>query len=82
VKVDTSKFKPLTELGHDQYQAFPGGLYPDGKKRTARRPRSGRHGLRQKRCSRSTPTAKPSADGKVVLLSIGMSNTNAGILGV
>src|SRR5437870_1491922 len=30
-KVDTSKFKPLTELGTEKYKDHPGGLYPDGK---------------------------------------------------
>src|SRR5947199_298516 len=26
-----AKLRPLTELGKEKYQGFPGGLYPDGK---------------------------------------------------
>src|SRR5439155_1451686 len=31
VKVDTSRLKPLTELGSEKYQGYEGGLYPGGK---------------------------------------------------
>jgi hypothetical protein len=72
--VDISKLIPLSELGTREYRGFQGGLYPDGKNQ-----RPAAHeaaGLRQ--ASRVQPLdgdGKPSAGGKIVLLSVGMSNT-------
>src|SRR5205085_12621241 len=73
-KVDTSKLRPLTELGTDRYQGHEGGLYPGGKnKRPPAHETAGRRLARQVRPLDAD--GRPSADGKVVLLSVGMSNT-------
>src|SRR5262249_21004974 len=74
-KVDTSKLKSLPELGNDEYHGFKGGLYPDGKNE--------RHAQHEKagvalagKVQPLDADGKPSAGGKVVLLSVGMSNTS------
>jgi hypothetical protein len=73
-KVDTSRLKPLTELGAGEYHGYPGGLYPGGKnERPAAHEAAGLRLARQVRPLDAD--GKPSADGKVVLLSVGMSNT-------
>jgi hypothetical protein len=73
-KVDTSAFKPLTELGTGEYQGKEGGLYPSGKNE---RPRE-HDVLALALAKKAQPldlAGTPAKDGKVVLLSIGMSNT-------
>src|SRR5262245_20046898 len=66
--------KPLTELGTEKYKGFAGGLYPDGKNdRPTAHEKAGR-ALAQ-RIQPLDADGKPSAEGKIVLLSIGMSNT-------
>jgi Cu/Ag efflux protein CusF len=73
-KVDTSKLKPLTELGKARYQGYPGGLYPDGKnERPAAHEKAGL--ALAKKVRPLDAAGKPSAAGKIVLLSVGMSNT-------
>jgi hypothetical protein len=73
--VDLSKLIPLTDLGTKEYQGFPGGLYPNGK--NERPPAHEAAGLElAKQVQPLDADGKPSADGKIVLLSIGMSNTN------
>jgi len=65
---------PLSDLGTDTYQGHEGGLYPHGKNRPPRAYR--RIGLR--RASKVEPlnaAGKPDPNGKIVLLSVGMSNT-------
>jgi hypothetical protein len=73
-KVDTSGLKPLTELGAETYQGHKGGLYPGGKnERPSAHERAGLALARQVR-----PLAaggEPASNGKIVLLSVGMSNT-------
>jgi hypothetical protein len=73
-KVDTSGLKPLSDLGNGEYKGFKGGLYPDGKnQRPAGHEAAGLALARQ-----VVPLAadgKPSADGKIVLLGVGFSNT-------
>ena len=46
-RVDTSKLKPLTELGTGKYHGFAGGLYPDGKNERPAGPRGGGPGAGQ-----------------------------------
>ncbi len=73
-QVDTSKLVPLTELGTDKYQGFPGGLYPEGKNE---RP-SGHEAAGLALAKTVHPLdaeGKPSKEGKIVLLGIGFSNT-------
>lgn len=73
-RVDTSKLRPLPALGTAKYQGFEGGLYPGGKNE-----RPGDHeaaGLALAKQVRPLGAdGQPAADGKVVLLSVGMSNT-------
>ena len=67
VSKDTSGLKPLTELGNEKYHGFVGGLYPDGKnERPAAHEAAG---------LALAKTIRP-IDGKIVLLSVGMSNTS------
>ncbi len=65
---------PLTELGTAPYQGFAGGLYGAGENTPPAEHRS----LAMARTALIEPLAadgKPAADGRIVLLSIGMSNT-------
>jgi hypothetical protein len=73
-KVDTSHLKNLTDLGKGEYQGFKGGLYPDGKnERPAGHEAAGVALARQ--VQPLGADGKPSADGKIVLLGVGFSNT-------
>jgi hypothetical protein len=75
VKVDTSAFKPLDELGTEEYQGFQGGFYPAGaNERPAEHEAAGR-----KLAAEIKPLdrqGKLDANGKIVLLTVGMSNTS------
>ena len=74
-KVDTSKLKPLSELGTDKYQGYEGGLYPGGE--NARPAAHEKAGVEIAKSIRPLgPDGKAAADGKIVLLSVGMSNTS------
>jgi hypothetical protein len=66
--------KPLTELGGDKYKGVEGGLYPDG--RNDRPPAHEAVGLSLSRAVQPLDAeGKAAAGGKIVLLSVGMSNT-------
>ena len=71
---NSSKLTPLTELGTAKYQGFQGGLYPGGKNE-----RPAAHEIAgialAKQVQPLDAEGKPNADGKIVLLSVGMSNT-------
>lgn len=75
VSPDTAQLKPLTEMGDEPYQGFAGGLYPDGRNT---RPESHEAaGLRLAQQVQPLDAAgKPDPAGRIVLLSIGMSNTS------
>ncbi len=71
---DTSALTPLTDLGQGKYRGFEGGLYPGA---TNTRP-AGHEAAGVKLAEQVQPLeadGKPSADGKIVLLGIGFSNT-------
>jgi len=71
---DTSDMLPLTELGNRQYKGFEGGLYPDGKNQPPEaHEKAG--ALLAGQIKPLDAQGKPNQDGKIVLLSIGMSNT-------
>jgi hypothetical protein len=74
-KVDSSKLVPLDELGNKEYQqGYKGGFYPDGKNE-----RPAAHeaaGLRiAKTVEPFNTDGKPDPQGRIVMLSVGMSNT-------
>jgi hypothetical protein len=73
-KVDTSKMKPLTELGTEKYQSFEGGLYPGGKNERPKEHQAAGLVL-AKAIVPLGADGMPATDGKIVLLSVGMSNT-------
>jgi hypothetical protein len=73
-KVDTSHLRPLPELGKGEYQGFPGGLYPDGQNKRPAAHEAAGLALARKVLPLGDDD-KPSPDGKIVLLSVGMSNT-------
>ncbi|MBI1745516.1 MAG: hypothetical protein HYR55_02890 [Acidobacteria bacterium] len=66
---------PLTDMGADVYKGFPGGLYADGRNvRPATHERAGRRLAEQVIPIDADGNPDPQ-NGKIVLLSIGMSNT-------
>ena len=75
INFDTSKLKPLNELGTGKYKGYEGGLYPAGKnERPAAHEKAGLR-LAAQVVPRGAD-GKASANGKIVLLSVGMSNTS------
>src|SRR3989338_6749028 len=67
--------KPLTELGTGSHKGYQGGLYPNGSnQRPFAHDSAGLHISRQIRPLDGNGTPDP-VRGKMVLLSIGMSNT-------
>lgn len=73
-KVDLTKLKPLDELSTDKYHGYQGGFYPGGKnERPAAHEKAG---LALAKSVKPLDSAgKPADEGKIVLLSVGMSNT-------
>jgi hypothetical protein len=74
-KTDLSQLKPLTDMSPDErYKGFQGGLYPDGKnERPAAHTAAG--AALAKQIEPLDKDGKPSPDGRIVLVTIGMSNT-------
>jgi hypothetical protein len=66
---------PLCDLGSAIYEGVPGGLYPDGTSiRPARHEAAGLAIAREEVVPRD-PSGAPSPDGKIVLISVGVSHT-------
>lgn len=74
-KVDSSKLVPIDELGDAEYKdGFKGGFYPGGNKRPAAHEAAG---VALGESIQPLDTAgKPAEGGKIVMLSVGMSNTS------
>ena len=72
--VDTSGLIPLTDMGDREYKGFKGGLYPDSKNVRPASHEAAGLALAQT-IQPLGKDGKPSADGKIVLLGIGFSNT-------
>jgi len=75
-KVDSSKLVPIDELGDKEYkEGFKGGFYPGGKNERPKEHEAA--GLRlAKEIQPLNVAGKPDSGGKIVLLSVGMSNTS------
>ena len=75
VSPDTKSLKPLSELGREKYQGFEGGLYPDGQNERPKEHEAA--GLKLARQVQPlNAQGQPDPNGKIVLLSVGMSNTS------
>jgi hypothetical protein len=72
---ETKSLKPLNELGTEKYHGFEGGFYPGGSNQ---RPRE--HAAAGLQIARQVQPlnalGQPDPNGKIVLLSVGMSNTS------
>jgi Cu/Ag efflux protein CusF len=81
VKVDSSKLIPIDELGDKEYKAgFKGGFYPDGKNERPKEHEAA--GLRlAKEIQPRNAEGKVDPQGKIVMLSVGMSNTSQASMG-
>jgi hypothetical protein len=73
-KPDTSKLKPLPELGAGKYRGYEGGLYPGGKNERPKEHEAAGRTL-AKSIRPLDADGKRDDSGKVVMLSVGMSNT-------
>jgi hypothetical protein len=74
VSPDTKSLKPLNELGAAKYQDFEGGFYPGGKNERPKEHEAA--GLKlAKQVQPLDADGKADPSGRIVLLSIGMSNT-------
>lgn len=75
IKTDLTKLIPLNEMGTKEYQGFQGGFYPDGQNE---RPKA--HEAAGLKLAKSiqplNAEGKPDPQGKIVLMSVGMSNTS------
>ncbi|HMC89786.1 MAG TPA: hypothetical protein VKI17_09565, partial [Gemmataceae bacterium] len=80
-KVELGKLKPLSDMANgDEYKGYKGGLYPEASKtRPPAHEAAGQALARQVQPLDADGNANP--DGKIGLLSIGMSNTNQAFSG-
>ena len=75
VLADSESLVPLTDMGEGTYYGYRGGLYPEGQNAMPQAHLDAGLALSQQVVPRDGD-GQQSASGKVVLLSIGMSNTN------
>ena len=81
-KFDSSKLVPIDELGDKEYKAgFKGGFYPDGKNVRPKDDEGAGFAL-AKSIQPLNAAGKPDAQGKIVMLSVGMSNTSQASQGI
>ncbi len=74
ISPDTKSLKPLNELGAAKYQGYEGGFYPGGKNERPKEHEAA--GLKlSKQVQPLNAQGQPDPNGRIVLLSIGMSNT-------
>lgn len=75
VSADTKSLKPLSELGREKYQGFEGGFYPEGRNERPKNHEAA--GLKLARQVQPlNAQGQPNPNGKIVLMSVGMSNTS------
>lgn len=75
VSPDTKSLKPLNELGAAKYHGFEGGFYPGGKNERPKEHEAA--GLKlAKQVQPLNAQGQPDPNGRIVLLSVGMSNTS------
>jgi Cu/Ag efflux protein CusF len=75
VSPDTKSLKPLNELGREKYQGFEGGFYPQGRNERPKEHEAAGLKLAQQ-VQPLNAQGKPDPEGKIVLMSVGMSNTS------
>jgi Cu/Ag efflux protein CusF len=73
-KAELAKLKALTTLGTEKYQGYEGGLYPGGSNDRPKEHEAAGLAAAKQVVPRG-PDGTPAPGGKVVLLSVGMSNT-------
>ncbi len=71
---ESTGLTPLTELGEDRYKGEEGGLYPGGKNAPPKGHLDAGLALARK-IAPLDAEGRPAAEGKIVFLTIGMSNT-------
>ncbi|MBM3969933.1 MAG: hypothetical protein FJ302_08730 [Planctomycetes bacterium] len=75
VSADTKSLKPLNELGESKYQGFEGGFYRGGNNERPKDHEAA--GLKlAKQVQPLNSQGQPDPNGKIVLMSVGMSNTS------
>ena len=74
-KVDLAKLVPLNELGRKDYQGHKGGFYPDGENERPKVHEAAGLNL-AKQVQPLNADGKHDPQGKIVFLSVGMSNTS------
>lgn len=71
---ESTGLRPLTDLGENTYKGHEGGLYPEGRNQPPQSHLKAGSEMARQVIPRDGE-GKPSPQGKIVLLSIGMSNT-------
>lgn len=75
ISSDTKSLKPLNELGREKYQDFEAGFYPEGRNERPKDHEAA--GLKlAKQVHPLNAQGQSDPNGRIVLLSVGMSNTS------